>query len=173
MGCCLTKQIQNYNSIFTDESDLHLKSWTVVLLLCYTCALPQSSPLSNLSHWLLWSKPYGGDAECAWAEALSVRPGPAPRGGIRGPCPPKRVTVPPTFHPLPSLLNVIDFESESETDKTAHIRKHENSVINYSPSYRSKPLRPLFIFGTQIKIFLMKSESFLTLGSNATEIFNA
>ncbi len=35
----------------------------------------------------------------------------------------KRVTVPPTFHPLPSLLNVIDFESESETDKTTHIRK--------------------------------------------------
>ncbi len=34
-----------------------------------------------------------------------------------------RVTVPPTFHPLPSLLNVIDFESESETDKTTHIRK--------------------------------------------------
>ncbi len=35
----------------------------------------------------------------------------------------KRVTVPPTFHPLPSLLNLIDFESESETDKTTHIRK--------------------------------------------------
>ncbi len=32
-------------------------------------------------------------------------------------------------------------------------------VINYSPSCRSKPVRPSFIFGTQIKIFLMKSES--------------
>ncbi len=41
--------------------------------------------------------------------------------------------------------------------------KNENSVINYSPSCRSKPIRPLFIFGTQIKIFLMKYESSLTL----------
>ncbi len=39
----------------------------------------------------------------------------------------------------------------------------KNYVINYSPSCRSKPLRSPFIFGTQIKIFLMKSESFLTL----------
>ncbi len=31
--------------------------------------------------------------------------------------------------------------------------KNENSVINYSPSCRSKPVRPLFIFGPQIKIF--------------------
>jgi len=35
--------------------------------------------------------------------------------------------------------------------------------MNYSPSCRSKPVRPLFIFGTQIKTFLMKSESSLTL----------
>ncbi len=41
--------------------------------------------------------------------------------------------------------------------------KNENSVINYTPSFRSKPVRPSFIFGTQIKIFLMKSESFLIL----------
>ncbi len=41
--------------------------------------------------------------------------------------------------------------------------KNENSVINYSPSCLSKPVRPSFIFRTQIKIFLMKSESFLTL----------
>ncbi len=34
---------------------------------------------------------------------------------------------------------------------------------NYSLSCRSKPVRPPFIFGAQIKIFLMKSESFLTL----------
>ncbi len=33
----------------------------------------------------------------------------------------------------------------------------------YSPSCRSKPVRPSFIVRTQIKIFLMKSESFLTL----------
>ncbi len=39
----------------------------------------------------------------------------------------------------------------------------ENSVINYSSSCRSKPERPSFIFGTQIKIFLMKSESSLIL----------
>ncbi len=38
----------------------------------------------------------------------------------------------------------------------------KNSVMNYSPSRRSKPVRPLFIFGIQIKIFLMESESSLT-----------
>ncbi len=48
----------------------------------------------------------------------------------------------------------------------AHIKgivhpKNENSVSNYSPS--SFPVRPSFIFRTQIKIFLIKSESFLTL----------
>uniref|UniRef100_A0A673GWB0 Thyroglobulin type-1 domain-containing protein n=1 Tax=Sinocyclocheilus rhinocerous TaxID=307959 RepID=A0A673GWB0_9TELE len=37
--------------------------------------------------------------------------------------------------------------------------KNENSVINYSPSCCSKPVRPSFIFGTQFKIFLMKSEA--------------
>ncbi len=31
--------------------------------------------------------------------------------------------------------------------------KNENSVINYSPSCRSKPVRPSIIFGPQIKIF--------------------
>ncbi len=49
-------------------------------------------------------------------------------------------------------------------------------VINYLPSRRSKPVRPSFIFETQIKIFLMKSESFLTLHtiySNATTTIKA
>ncbi len=41
--------------------------------------------------------------------------------------------------------------------------QNENSVINYSTSCRSKPARPSFIFRTQIKIFVMKCESFLTL----------
>uniref|UniRef100_A0A672M767 Solute carrier family 25 member 29 n=1 Tax=Sinocyclocheilus grahami TaxID=75366 RepID=A0A672M767_SINGR len=41
--------------------------------------------------------------------------------------------------------------------------KNENSAINYSPSCRSKPVRPLFIFRTQIKIFVMNSKSSLTL----------
>ncbi len=41
--------------------------------------------------------------------------------------------------------------------------QNENYVINYSPSCRSKPVRPSFIFRTQIKIFMMKCESFLTL----------
>ncbi len=41
--------------------------------------------------------------------------------------------------------------------------KNENSVINNSPSSCSKPVRPSFIFRNQIQIFLMKSESFLTL----------
>uniref|UniRef100_A0A671L2J1 Collagen, type XXVIII, alpha 1b n=1 Tax=Sinocyclocheilus anshuiensis TaxID=1608454 RepID=A0A671L2J1_9TELE len=37
--------------------------------------------------------------------------------------------------------------------------KNENSVITYSPSCCSIPIRPSLIFRTQIKIFLMKSES--------------
>ncbi len=41
--------------------------------------------------------------------------------------------------------------------------KNKNSVINYLLSCRSKPIRPSFIFRTQMKIFLIKSESFLTL----------
>ncbi len=40
--------------------------------------------------------------------------------------------------------------------------KNVNYFNNYSPSC-SEPVRPLFIFRTQIKIFLMKYESFLTL----------
>ncbi len=41
-------------------------------------------------------------------------------------------------------------------------QKAENSVINDPPSWRSKFVRPLCVFGTQIKIFLLKSGSFLT-----------
>ncbi len=41
--------------------------------------------------------------------------------------------------------------------------KNENDVMNYSPPCRSKPVRPSFIFRTQIKIFLMKSENSQTL----------
>ncbi len=42
----------------------------------------------------------------------------------------------------------------------------------YSPSSHFKPVRPSFIFGgSQIKIFLMKSESFLTLHIAITEMF--
>ncbi len=41
--------------------------------------------------------------------------------------------------------------------------KNENSVINYSPSCRSRHVRPSFIFRTQFKMFLMKSQSYLTL----------
>ncbi len=37
------------------------------------------------------------------------------------------------------------------------------SVINYSSSCNFKPIRPKFIFETKIKIFLLKSECFLTL----------
>uniref|UniRef100_A0A8C0YRF6 receptor protein-tyrosine kinase n=1 Tax=Cyprinus carpio carpio TaxID=630221 RepID=A0A8C0YRF6_CYPCA len=47
--------------------------------------------------------------------------------------------------------------------RQVHSPKNENSVINYSLSCRSKPVRSLFVFRTQIKIFLMNSESSLTL----------
>ncbi len=47
--------------------------------------------------------------------------------------------------------------------------------INCSPSSRLKHVRPSFIFGPQLTIFLIKSESFLTLhtDSNATTMFKA
>ncbi len=48
-----------------------------------------------------------------------------------------------------------------------------SSVINYSPSCHSKPVRP-FIFGTQIKIFLMNPRAFWRfIDSNATDMFKA
>ncbi len=50
-----------------------------------------------------------------------------------------------------------------ENNQKVSSPKNENSVINYSPSCLSKPIRPSFIFATQIKIFLMKSESSQTL----------
>ncbi len=40
---------------------------------------------------------------------------------------------------------------------------NELTNIHFGPTCRSKPIRPLFIFRTQMKIFLMKSESFLTV----------
>ncbi len=49
-------------------------------------------------------------------------------GAFVGRAPPNELLCPPTFHPLPSLLNVIDFESESETDKTVHIRKRLHAL---------------------------------------------
>ncbi len=40
--------------------------------------------------------------------------------------------------------------------------KMKNSVINYSPSCQSDPVRPSFIFRIQIKMLLIKSHNFLT-----------
>ncbi len=50
-------------------------------------------------------------------------------------------------------------------------RKNTNSVINYTPLCIFKPVRPSFILGTQMKLFLMKSKGpFLpSIDSNATE----
>ncbi len=45
--------------------------------------------------------------------------------------------------------------------------------FNYSPSCRSKLVWPLFIFRTQIAIFLIKSESFLPLHRHRTTTFKA
>jgi len=39
----------------------------------------------------------------------------------------------------------------------------KKKVINYSPSCRSKPLRHLFNFEMQMKIFPMKLERFMSL----------
>ncbi len=51
-------------------------------------------------------------------------------GAFVGRAAPNELLCPPTFHPLPSLLNMIDFKSESETDKTAHIRKRLHALAS-------------------------------------------
>ncbi len=52
------------------------------------------------------------------------------------------------------------FQKKKQTKKKIIITlKGIVSVINYSPSCRSKPVRLSFIFGTQIKICLIKSEN--------------
>ncbi len=65
------------------------------------------------------------------------------------------------------LISYLGKASEHTNNFTQNITKsskHWNSsVIDYPLSCCSKPVRPSFIFWTQIKIFLMKSESFLTL----------
>jgi len=50
--------------------------------------------------------------------------------------------------------------------------KNNISVINYSPLCRFKPVRPSFIFGTQIKIFLMKSEKFFISHRNQCDYYH-
>ncbi len=55
------------------------------------------------------------------------------KGGFPGPCPPNELLCPPLS--ILSLLNVIDFEGESKTDKIVHIRKQVHalaSVSNYT-----------------------------------------
>ncbi len=47
----LNEVIKNkYNSLFTDKTDLHLNSWTVVLLHCSICALPLHSQISRIDY---------------------------------------------------------------------------------------------------------------------------
>ncbi len=58
------------------------------------------------------------------------------------------------------IHNIVTWGSESGLFKEIVHPKNENSVFKYSPSCRSKPS---FIFGTQIKMFLMISESYLIL----------
>ncbi len=48
-----------------------------------------------------------------------------------------------------------------------------SSIIDYSPSYCSKPVRPLFIFVTKIYIWLNPRASWLCIDNNATTIFKA
>ncbi len=68
---------------------------------------------------------------------------------------------------LKNILTKHQFCNSSEQKITRTLKgivhPKNYSVVNYSPSCRSKPVRPSFIFRTQIMIFLIKSESFLTL----------
>ncbi len=41
--------------------------------------------------------------------------------------------------------------------------QNENFVINHLPSCRSKPVKALFVFGTQFKIFWMKTRRLVTV----------
>ncbi len=60
-------------------------------------------------------------------------------GHSRAVPPPNELLCPPTFHPLHSLLNVIDFESE--TDKTVHIRTRLHALASVSNCTRSQIAR--------------------------------
>ncbi len=51
--------------------------------------------------------------------------------------------------------------------------KNENAVINYSLSSHSKPTRPSIIFVTQMKVFLIKYETILTLHRQQSKMFKA
>jgi len=65
---------------------------------------------------------------------------------------------------VPALTHIINTSLHSGTYPTAYSSpKNEDSVSNYSPSCCSNPVRLSFIFWTQIKIFLMKSKSYLSL----------
>ncbi len=76
--------------------------------------------------------------------AFPVTTGPVPRGAFAGHAPSNKLLCPP----LSILLKVIDFESEGETDKTAHIRKKLNALTSLSNWTRSlmarSPLHKLF-----------------------------
>ncbi len=80
----------------------------------------------------------------------------------------------PEKFPSPCNTSVIPvslykFMSSFVTKTSAHTHTHTESRSSTCTGLfilkfcHSKPVRPLFIFGTQIKIFLIKSESFLTL----------
>ncbi len=88
--------------------------------------------------------------------------------------------------PSHTWLEIRGWYSTTEQTKTPEnvkekLKEHEERVRTdlkrlvhlkmkiMSPSCRSKPVRPSFIFGTQIKMFLMKSES--SIDSNTTEMF--
>ncbi len=51
--------------------------------------------------------------------------------------------------------NELWFQIIQDSDSKNSSSQNVDSVINYSPSWRLKPVRPSFIFGTQIKIFDM------------------
>ncbi len=132
----LSRLHDHTDSIIQSGSTWHtfdkIRCLSVVLRICKSFAI---SHLSLLSPYLLSLLiVYVVSEVSCW-----LMSGPAPRRSIRGPCPPKRVTVPPTFHPLPSLLNVIDFEIESETDKTAHIRKRLRALASVSNCTQTPP----------------------------------
>ncbi len=75
-------------------------------------------------------------------------------------------SVPNSTRPTSSLFSANTWNTDDVNQALSAVvkdglvhPKNEHSVINYSPSCRTKPMRPSFIFRTQIKIFLIKSES--------------
>uniref|UniRef100_A0A8C1UPK0 Rho GTPase activating protein 4b n=1 Tax=Cyprinus carpio TaxID=7962 RepID=A0A8C1UPK0_CYPCA len=128
--------IIHHESIFPGPSELP-GPWEAVAMFDYVARSAAELSFKQGDHLLLHSK-----ASADWWRGEV--------GGVKGLIPHKYISV------IEGFLQTQGFKKQIPT-------KMKILSLITQPSCRSKPVRPSFIFRTQIKIFLMKSESFLTL----------